>query len=289
MTLKMKTYTPYQNTALLLLRLIVAIIFFHAGIAKWFLWSIGPMEGMPVWLHYMMRFLSIAEPIGAAALVAGFLTRAAAACLAIIMIGSIPVSHFLMSVPFFTAPELPGWDFNLMILGGCLAVAGFGAGRWSVDARTRGQLPGPQSIESHEERAMTSDNRSRATAEIRSLIENWATSVRDLDLDGVVADHADSVLMFDVPPPVQIRGIDGYRQTWPPFFDWLKSGGTFEIDSLEVTAGEDVAYATALLRCGRTEELASDPEPRLRLTVGLRKEAGGWIIAHEHHSFPSDL
>lgn len=134
-----ETYTQYQNTALLLLRVIVAIIFFHAGIAKWFLWSIGPMEGLPIWLHYVSRFLSIAEPIGAAVLVAGFLTRAAATCLAIIMIGSIPVSHFLLGVPFYTAPESPGWEFNLMILGGCLALAAFGAGRWSVDAVWKGK------------------------------------------------------------------------------------------------------------------------------------------------------
>jgi len=59
--------------------------------------------------------------------------------------------------------------------------------------------------------------------------------------------------MFDVPPPARISGIDGYRQTWPQFFDWLKSGGTFEIVWLDVTAGEDVAYATALLRCGRID------------------------------------
>ena len=133
----MHTYNTAQNAALLVLRLIVAIIFLHAGIAKLFLWSIEPMDGFPVWLHYMMLFLSIAEPIGAVALVAGFLTRAAATCLAIVMIGSIPVSHFLMAVPFFTAPQLPGWDANLMILGGCLALAAFGAGAWSVDALRR--------------------------------------------------------------------------------------------------------------------------------------------------------
>lgn len=133
---------------------------------------------------------------------------------------------------------------------------------------------------------MTPNNQSHANAEIRDLIENWATSVRNLDIKGTVANHAEDMLMFDVPPPVHIRGIDGYRQTWPPFFDWLKSDGTFELVWLEVTAGEGVAYATALLRCARTDELATDPAPRLRLTVGLRREAGRWIIAHEHHSFP---
>lgn len=139
----MQTYTTAQNAALLVLRIIVAVIFLHAGIAKLFLWSIEPMEGFPVWLHYLMLFLSIAEPIGAVAVLAGFLTRAAAVCLAIIMIGSIPVSHFLMAVPFFTAPQLPGWDANLMILGGCLALAAFGGGAWSFDAWRRRQSVQP--------------------------------------------------------------------------------------------------------------------------------------------------
>lgn len=33
-------------------------------------------------------------------------------------------------------------------------------------------------------------------------------------------------------------------------------------------------------------ELAEQPANRLRLTLGLRKEQGRWIVAHEHHSFP---
>lgn len=53
-------------------------------------------------------------------------------------------------------------------------------------------------------------------------------------------------------------------------------------------AGSDVAYAYALLRCGTQEELAANPDNRLRLTLGMRKEHGRWVVAHEHHSFPSD-
>ena len=63
-------------------------------------------------------------------------------------------------------------------------------------------------------------------------------------------------------------------------------GASFEIVSLEVTAGADVAYAHALLRCGTQQELADNPPNRLRLTLGLRKEHGRWVVAHEHHSFP---
>jgi uncharacterized protein (TIGR02246 family) len=123
--------------------------------------------------------------------------------------------------------------------------------------------------------------------QIRTLIESWAAAVHRGDLATVLADHADDIVMYDVPPPNDgVRGIDAYRETWPPFFEWQAQGASFEIVSLEVTAGDDVAYAHALLRCGTPEELAANPANRLRLTIGLRKEHGHWVVAHEHHSFP---
>jgi uncharacterized protein (TIGR02246 family) len=122
--------------------------------------------------------------------------------------------------------------------------------------------------------------------EIRALAERWAAAAHEGDLDAVLADHAEDIVMFDVPPPHDgVRGIDAYRETWPPFFEWQAGGALFEIVSLEVTAGEDIAYAPALLRCGTPAELRETPDRRLRLTLGLRKEQGRWLVAHEHHSF----
>jgi uncharacterized protein (TIGR02246 family) len=123
--------------------------------------------------------------------------------------------------------------------------------------------------------------------QIRALIERWASAVHDGDMEGVLADHSDDIVMFDVPPPDDgVRGIHAYRETWPPFFTWQQRGASFEIVALDVTAGDDVAFAHALLRCGTQEELEKDPDNRLRLTIGLRKENGRWVVAHEHHSFP---
>lgn len=122
---------------------------------------------------------------------------------------------------------------------------------------------------------------------IRALIVRWAEAVHTGDLQGVLADHTDDIVMFDVPPPYDgVRGIDAYRETWPPFFEWQRQGASFEIESLDVTAGADVAYAYALLRCGTKEGFAENPDNRLRLTLGLRKQDGRWVVAHEHHSFP---
>ncbi|AFT99485.1 DUF4440 domain-containing protein [Nocardia brasiliensis] len=125
--------------------------------------------------------------------------------------------------------------------------------------------------------------------QIRTLIEHWAESVHNGDLTAVLADHAEDIVMFDVPPPQQgVRGLDAYRDTWPPFFQWQAQGAAFEIESLDVTAGDDVAFAYALLRCGTEQNFLRNPENRLRLTLGLRKQDGRWVVAHEHHSFPLD-
>jgi uncharacterized protein (TIGR02246 family) len=122
--------------------------------------------------------------------------------------------------------------------------------------------------------------------QIRDLIERWATAVHDGDMTTVLADHDPGIVMFDVPPPEQgVRGIDAYRETWPGFFEWQASGAVFEIESLEVTSGEDVAFAFALLRCGTPGDLERKPEQRLRLTIGLCKAGGRWTVTHEHHSF----
>lgn len=123
-------------------------------------------------------------------------------------------------------------------------------------------------------------------AEIRGLIERWAAAVHNGDLVEILTDHADDIVMFDVPPPHEgVRGIDAYRETWPDFLRWQAQGACFEITSLEVTAGEDVAFAHALLRCGAPQDLERNPDGRLRLTIGLRKENGRWVVTHEHHSF----
>ena len=60
-------------------------------------------------------------------------------------------------------------------------------------------------------------------AAIRELITRWADAVHVGDLDSLLADHDSDIVMFDVPPPYQgLRGLDEYRDCWPPFFDWQR-------------------------------------------------------------------
>jgi len=122
---------------------------------------------------------------------------------------------------------------------------------------------------------------------VRDLVEGWAAAVHRGDMAGVLARHDPGIVMYDVPPPEDgVRGIAAYERTWPGFFRWQENA-VFEIVELDVVAGGDVAFAYALLRCATPEELGADPTRRLRLTIGLRKQADGWTVVHEHHSFTS--
>lgn len=120
-------------------------------------------------------------------------------------------------------------------------------------------------------------------AEIRTIVENWAAAVRRRDLPGVLRHHSPDILMFDVPPPFQSRGIEAYAQTWRTFFNWASEPAVFDFTDMHVTAGSDVAFVSAAMRCMDKEDGALD----FRLTMGLRKIEDQWTIVHEHHSVPA--
>jgi ketosteroid isomerase-like protein len=117
--------------------------------------------------------------------------------------------------------------------------------------------------------------------EIRALVERWLEAVAARRIDDILTDHSADIVMFDVPPPI-VRGIDAYRDSWLRMFPWLGERGIFESTELTVVTGQDVAFCFGLLRC---QSSSSQSEPlSIRLTIGLHKRDGRWIVEHEHHS-----
>jgi uncharacterized protein (TIGR02246 family) len=132
-----------------------------------------------------------------------------------------------------------------------------------------------------------SNSRTTDEAAIRALLEDWARAVRAKDLKGILANHSQEVLMFDLPGPLESKGIDAYRKTWDLFFSWSNVPVVFDFNEMDVTASNDIAYVTALMRCAGTERNGEKIRLEFRLTVGLRKIDGQWIVMHEHHSIPA--
>ena len=132
-----------------------------------------------------------------------------------------------------------------------------------------------------------SSTRTVNEAAIRELVESWARAVRAKDLDGILANHSTDILMFDVPPPLQSKGIEAYKKTWELFFSWSNDPVVFDIKDMDIIAGTDVVFVAALMRCAGTEKNGERIELEFRLTIGLRRIADQWIVLHEHHSIPA--
>ena len=113
----------HRDWALLFLRLVIGAIFIYHGTMKW-----------PMGDNMIFNILAVVEPLGGVAMIAGVLTRWAGLGLAIIMLGAI----YNKMISFGQAPFDPigtfgKWEFDLIILAGCVAIMCFGPGKVSAD------------------------------------------------------------------------------------------------------------------------------------------------------------
>ncbi len=116
---------------------------------------------------------------------------------------------------------------------------------------------------------------------VRKMVEDWADAVAKGDRDGILASHADDLLMFDFPNTV--KGLGAYSRTWQFFDDSRRGPVTFRPSDMQVHAGSDTAFVSCDIHCNGTTAGAFD----LRLTTCLEKRGGKWTIVHEHHSVPT--
>ena len=121
-----------------------------------------------------------------------------------------------------------------------------------------------------------------AENEVRTIIESWAKAVSGGNRKAILAHHADNLLMFDF--PATVRGLDAYNKTWDFFFANPRGPISFVPRDLVVIADNEVAFASCEMHCDGTSAGPVD----FRLTTGLRKIDGEWVIVHEHHSVPTE-
>ncbi len=122
----------WSDVALLALRVSLGAVFLSHGMMKWGMWKMQPSEQMSGGMLNMLRFLSIMEPLGGAAVIAGFLTQFAAAGFVLVMLGAIWFKIRAWKLPFIGV-NATGWEFDLMNLSSSLVLITAGAGMYSLD------------------------------------------------------------------------------------------------------------------------------------------------------------
>jgi putative oxidoreductase len=126
-------FSGSADLAILLLRLILGLIFLFHGIAKFAMWKMQPSEQLSLGMLQLMRFLSIVEPLGAIAVIVGFLTQLAALGLALLMLGAIYMKRSIWKLKFFEM-QATGWEFDLVLFTLATTLILLGPGSWAIDA-----------------------------------------------------------------------------------------------------------------------------------------------------------
>ena len=144
---------------------------------------------------------------------------------------------------------------------------------------------------------MTTPNDSRSRAdrraadeiELRRQIDKVIEGLRAKDLEALRGLYTTDVVSFDVEQPLQHVGIAAKLENWAKVF-LVFENVTYEVRDPTFTVGDDVAFGYAFARLSGTLKngvLASGMW--VRVTYGMRKIDGSWLITHDQVSVPLDI
>ena len=125
-------------------------------------------------------------------------------------------------------------------------------------------------------------------AEIRELIAHRDRALGAKDVDGFMDHYADALVLFDLKPPLQTRGIAELRAQWGRALSFFPDSFGTETRDLHVLVSGDLAVAHYIWRFTGIDVDHPAMHAWFRNTVVCQRAGGKWQIAHEHCSVPFD-
>lgn len=126
--------------------------------------------------------------------------------------------------------------------------------------------------------------------EIRALLAEYFEAIRSKDVARIASFYASDIRAFDAIIALQFQGREAYAEHWKACMQYCAhlADFVFEMHDPEISAGDDVAFASCLARCGGVDADGNEQIGFTRGTIGFERRDGRWVIAHEHYSAPFD-
>ena len=136
-----------------------------------------------------------------------------------------------------------------------------------------------------------SKERAKNEAEIKALYDLWAKAFEAHDIDGIMSVYApgDSVVSYDIAPPLQYKGKDAYRKDYIEFLQQYDGPIHVEYRDMRIVNSGDVGFLHALEKMSGKLKNGQQSEIWLRATSGVERIGGHWLIVHDHISVPTDF
>ena len=136
------------------------------------------------------------------------------------------------------------------------------------------------------------DLKNRITELTLSATDAWSPESGVFDIADVEQFYMqnENLLAYDQTSPstTVIRGYDKWKAVWTPFMAGFTDWSFRPASEIEVRAGSDVSVATFLVNVqGTTIADGSLFEAQGHVTWVWQNTDAGWVIGHEHISFPA--
>jgi ketosteroid isomerase-like protein len=139
--------------------------------------------------------------------------------------------------------------------------------------------------------SLTSSARADAKSEIAAVEASIAAGVEAKNADAIMANYipGDTLVVFDVIPPLQYKGSEAYKKDWAGVLGGCSSSPKLELTGLDITAEGNLAFGHSTQHFSCKDLKGNKLEFTMRATDCYRKINGKWLIVHEHLSVPVDL
>ena len=125
--------------------------------------------------------------------------------------------------------------------------------------------------------------------EIREIIEGKAALTQKGDAEAILSYYAPGHVEYNLAPPLR-QPSDGRVAALEAWMSNFEAPPRREVTQLEITVDGDVAFATSIDRLSAVPRGASEGFSLwFRVTLGLRRIDGRWLVTHEHESVPFEM
>jgi ketosteroid isomerase-like protein len=126
--------------------------------------------------------------------------------------------------------------------------------------------------------------------EIQEVVERKAALLETGDARAILSHYAPGFVEFSLAPPLRQPGDGRDPAALEAWLATFEAPPRREVTRLEITTDGDVAFATSL-DCMTAVPRGWTESFRLwfRVTLGLRRIGGRWLVTHEHESVPFEM
>lgn len=123
-------------------------------------------------------------------------------------------------------------------------------------------------------------------SEVRALLDRQSEAMRGKDIDRLMSVYSHDVVYFDTVPPLRYVGSAALRGRFLEWFGGFEGPIGMEIRDLTIVDSGDIAVAYWLSRANGTLTNGREVGSWVRVTSCCRRSDDGWLVTHEHVSWP---